>query len=148
MEPAMKVAFDTSVLVAAVLSAHPHHAASAQRLREVVSGHGAGIISTHAVAEFFAVLSAMPTTPRLHPLDVIRLYEESVRPFFTIVPLDQADYEASLQMAASAGRASGAVYDALHLAAARKARCERFYTCNLRHFLGLPAVDALVISGP
>jgi predicted nucleic acid-binding protein len=140
--------FDTSVLVAGALSAHPHHAASGQRLQEVISNQQVGVISTHAVAEFFAVLSAMPTIPRLHPLDVIRLYEENIRPFFTIVPLDQTDYETALQMATSAGRASGAVYDALHLVAARKRQCDRFYTCNLRHFLTFGTTKELVISAP
>jgi predicted nucleic acid-binding protein len=35
---------------------------------------------------------------------------------------------------ATSGWTGGAIYDALHIRAAKKARCERLYTFNVRHF--------------
>jgi len=56
----MKVYCDTSVLVAASISAHPHHPQSLELLKKVRAGKLEAVISAHGTAEFYAVLHPRP----------------------------------------------------------------------------------------
>jgi predicted nucleic acid-binding protein len=131
----MKVYCDTSVLIAASVSDHPHHAQSISVLRQVRAGRLEGVISTHGTAEFYAVLTRAPVTPPVYPSEVWRLLAENILPHFQLAPLTAAQYTSVLRQAADKGWTGGLVYDALHLAAATSNHCERIYTFNLRHFL-------------
>jgi len=53
-----------------------------------------------------------------------------------IVPiaLTSNEYIETLKSCAALGLTGGTVYDALHIASARKSSAERIYTWNLRHF--------------
>lgn len=141
----VNVAFDTSVLVASMIEGHPRHAESARRLEECHGTARRGFVSTHALAETFAVLSAMPIRPRLHPADCVRLVEQNVLKHLTVVPLNERSYRDAMQRAADLGLAGGIVYDALHVVAAQQAKCRRLYTLNARHFARLapPGLDIL-----
>lgn len=63
----MKVLFDTSVLVAAMLAEHPRHPESLPWLQRVQVKEIAGFVSTHTLAELYAVLTRLPRTPRINP---------------------------------------------------------------------------------
>jgi predicted nucleic acid-binding protein len=63
----MKVCFDTSTLVAALLQQHPHHAIAFPSLQAVKAGTVQGHLTTHGLAELFATLTALPLKPRLLP---------------------------------------------------------------------------------
>lgn len=54
-----KTCFDTSVLVAALLREHPHHAQAFPRLLAVQGGKLHGVLTTHGLAELFATLAAL-----------------------------------------------------------------------------------------
>ena len=56
----MKVCFDTSMLVAALLRQHPHHAVAFRCLQSVKEGKVQGCLTTHGLAELFATLTALP----------------------------------------------------------------------------------------
>ncbi len=142
----MKVSFDTSALVAALLRQHPHHAAAFPRLRAVHAGTLDGHLATHGIAELYATLSAIPLTPRLAPADVERLLEQSVLKHFRLVPLGVREYREAMRLVASRNLSSGAVYDALHLAGARRAGCARLFTLNLRHFQPLAPGDPMIVQ--
>jgi predicted nucleic acid-binding protein len=133
----MKVYCDTSVLVAASVSAHPHHAQSLALLRQVRGGKLKAVISAHGIAEFYAVLTRAPLIPPVYPSEAWRLLAENILPHFHVAALSAAQYTAVLRQAAEKGWTGGLVYDALHLAAASSNHCERIYTFNLRHFLQL-----------
>ena len=65
----MRVLFDTSALVTAVVSTLPHHRpalACYQQFRGGVS-RTQGFCTTHALAEAYATLTAMPLAPRISP---------------------------------------------------------------------------------
>lgn len=67
----MKRLLDTSVLVAAMVAAHPAHARSVRFLERALAGRCESCVSTHSLAEIYAVLTRMPTSPRISP-DVAR----------------------------------------------------------------------------
>ncbi len=142
----MKSCFDTSVLVAALLQQHPHHAIAFPLLREVHSGTTQGHITTHGLAELYATLTALPLKPRLQPADVQRIIQQSILCHFILIPLAPQDYEEALTLTVAKNLSSGAIFDALHLTGARSAGCSVLYTLNLRHFHALAPGDPLITS--
>ncbi len=133
----MKAYCDTSVLVAASVSVHPHHAPAIALMRQIRGGKVEAVISAHGTAEFYAVLTRVPLVPPIHPSEAWRLLAENILPHFHVVSLSAAQYKSVLREAAEKGWSGGLVYDALHLAAATSNHCKRIYTFNLRHFLHL-----------
>lgn len=133
----MKVYCDTSVLIAASVSAHSHHAQAAALFRQVRSEKLEAVVSAHGTAEFYAVLTRAPLTPPIYPSEAWRLLAENILPHFHVASLSAAQYTSVLRQAAEKGWSGGLVYDALHLAAATSSHCKRIYTFNLRHFLQL-----------
>lgn len=142
----MKACFDTSVLVAALLQQHPHHAIAFPQLQAVHEGSSHGHITTHGLAELYATLTALPLKPRLHPADVQRLIQQSILSHFTLIPLSPQDYQDAINLTVTKSLSSGAIYDALHLIGARTANCTYLYTLNLRHFRALAPGDPLISS--
>jgi len=140
----MKVCFDTSTLVAALLQQHPHHGIAFPRLQAVNAGSVQGHLTTHGLAELFATLTALPLKPRLLPADVERVIRQSILACFTLIPLSADDYCEAMQLTVKQNLASGAIYDALHLIGARGARCSTLYTLNLRHFRSLAPGDSII----
>lgn len=144
----MKIYFDTNVLIAAVLENHPHHVLAGASLRKVHRDEIEGWISTHSLAEFYAVLTRAPLTPPVYPSEAWQILERNVFPHFEVMPLSRDEYRETLRSCAGAGWTGGRVYDALHVAAARKAGCEQIYTFNLRHFRELAPDLAERICSP
>jgi len=129
--------FDTSVLVAASISTHQHHAQALPVVQRVVNKKDHGFISNHAIAEMFAVLTRLPIIPRLHPGEVMRIVTDTVLPHFQTIPLTQHDYREAISLMESGGWRGGKIYDALHLRCAVKSKAERVYTFNVRDFRSL-----------
>jgi predicted nucleic acid-binding protein len=140
----MKICFDTSTLVAALLQQHPHHALAFPRLQAVKAGTVQGHLTTHALAELFATLTALPLKPRLLPADVERMIQHGILANFTVIPLSADHYRDALQLTVRHNLVSGAIYDALHLIGARSAGCTTLYTLNLRHFRSLAPGDSII----
>ena len=63
----MNLFCDTSVLIAALLEAHPNHTDSLSVLESIRNGENTGCVSAHSLAETFSVLTRMPTKPKLLP---------------------------------------------------------------------------------
>lgn len=130
----MTAYFDTSVLVAAVLANHPHHAAAEAALARVHARSEQGLISSHGMAELYAVLTRIPLTPPIYPSEAWQIIERDILPHFEVISLTGDECRETLRACAGDGWTGGRIYDALHLAAARKANCDQIYTFNLRHF--------------
>jgi predicted nucleic acid-binding protein len=130
----VKSYFDTSVLVAAALENHPHHVPAAALLAKVRDGKVAGWVSAHGLAEFYAVLTRVPLSPPVYPSEAWQIIEHDIHPYFEVASLSGKEYLKIIENCAAAGWTGGRVYDALHVAAARKAGCDQIYTFNLRHF--------------
>jgi predicted nucleic acid-binding protein len=142
----VKLCFDTSVLVAALVQAHPHHGLAFPRLKSVHAGAVTGAITTHALAELFATLTALPLKPKIPPGEVRRLLNRDIGAHFEVIPLTVEMYAEALDLAVRQGLASGAIYDALHLTGARSAGCDHLLTLNMKHFKALAPGDPLIMS--
>ena len=123
---------DTSVILASLNSDEAHHATCDR----MVAAGGSSIYG-HALAETFSVLTGGRQGRRLGASAAVRLVEQSVLPFVQVKLLSAKDLMAALAECESRGVRGGAIYDWLHLAAARKARAEVFYTLDLRDFQSL-----------
>ncbi len=143
----MTAVLDTSVLVPALVDQLPNHEQCFSLLASLLEDGNTAACSTHAVAELFAVLTALPVPLRISPAEAELLVTVSVVGRCQLVPLGVEDYVWALRQTAAAGLASGALYDALHIAAARCIGATRLYTYNLRHFRALSPPD-LGISSP
>jgi predicted nucleic acid-binding protein len=144
----MKIYCDTTVLVAASVSAHTHHAQSIALLAQIRSGKFDAVIGAHGTAELYAVLTRAPFTPAIHPTEAWRLLNQNILPHFQIIELSADQYTSVLKQASEKGWLGGMVYDALHLAAATSSNCKRIYTFNLRHFLGIAPHLREIIRSP
>ncbi len=94
--------FDTSVLVAAGVAAHPHHVAGLAAYRQVMTGRHSGVVSGHGLAETYSVLTRLPVTPMIQPTEAYRYLTETVVRKCEIVTLGEGDYQALLELAAKA----------------------------------------------
>lgn len=130
----MKVLFDSSVFVAAFLQSHPSHQPSLQWLSAVRSGAISLVISSHKLAEIYAVITRLPPPFTVAPSIVWRLVEANVLPHATVRTLSRAGYERVLKRAAEEGHQGGILYDALIADVARRKRVDLLVTLNQRHF--------------
>jgi predicted nucleic acid-binding protein len=129
----VRLAFDTSVLVASLVEPHPYHLRTIPWL-EALAGNGVdGVCTWHAVAETWAVLTRMPIVPVISPalasLAVARLLER-----VTPVEVGGNVYRSAMERCAVRGLRSGVVFDGLHLVAAELAGADGFVTFNPRDF--------------
>lgn len=132
----MTLLLDTSVIVASLDADEPHHAACDRLLAR--GGHR---LYSHALAETFSILSGGRQERRLRPALVSRLLEDSVLPYVRLVHLTGRETMAALADCERRGVRGGAVYDLLHLAAARKAGAQALVTLDVRDF------SALAVAG-
>lgn len=123
------IAVDSSVIVAALMEHEPQHRACRPLLE-----HGQPSAWVHLISETFATLTRGRHGWRLLPSAASQLIELSLLPRLRFEDLSAADMSAALRDAHAAGVRGGAVYDYLHLVAAKKAVAKRFYTLNVRHF--------------
>lgn len=142
----MKAAFDTSVLVAALLPVHVHHARAYPWLVAVASGALTAVVSAHALAELFSVLTRMPLTPPITPTEA-DLMIDRLRPFLAVIAEDEGIVAAAMARCAAVGAGSGAVFDAVHVVTAEAAGVDGLLTFNERHFrrLAIASTPKIVV---
>lgn len=91
-------------------------------------------MSAHSLAELYQGLTVFPIRPRISSLDAQRLIQREVFEHFEVINLSGEDYMTLLTLAAQMGLSGGAIYDALILHAAHKARADQVLTLNRRDF--------------
>ncbi len=126
--------FDTSVIVAALVAGHVHHARASAWLRRAHSPELQLVVATHTLAELYSVLTALPSRPRISPREAFSLIQENVERHARLVSLSEADYTATLRDLAARSLAGGVVFDALLVRAARNAEVDQLLTLNLSDF--------------
>lgn len=143
----MKVLFDTSVLVAAIVDNHPAHKLALPWLQKVQKGTLQGVVAAHSVAEVYAILTRLPVRPRISPQLAQQSIERHVRSFFTVVSLSDVDYFTVIEHLSNQGIIGGATYDALILCAALKENVDQIVTLNVKDFRRLyPSLASRVIT--
>lgn len=130
----MKVLFDTSVLVAALIPDHAMHGRSFPWLRRAHEGELEFIVAAHSTLELYSVLTRLPVAPRIGPLTAKRLVSENVSGHARNVALSATDYRQLLERVAELGLAGGVVFDALVARSAEKSGAERLLTLNPSDF--------------
>ena len=142
----MRTLFVTSVQVPALVDQLGNHEAAFRAFERFTSGEHSGCCSTHAVAECYATLTALPVATRISPDEARILIEKTVLALLTALAMAPDDYRDVLREVAGAGLRSGAIYDALHARCARKDGVDQILTYNLSDFacfdLGETAVAA------
>lgn len=126
----MKILFDTSVLVAAIVEPHPMHARALPWLKRAKTEEFDFLVASHTLAELYAVLTTLPIRPRILPGTAWRLVHENVEVTAKVVSLSRSDYSATIKFIADLGLSGGIIYDALIAKAAKKAGVERLLTFN------------------
>jgi predicted nucleic acid-binding protein len=144
----LRVFLDTTVLVASAVGRHPHHPRAASVVEAVLAGRDEGIIAAHGIAEAYAVLTTLPVTPRIGPETADRIIHDNFIAHLAVVALTAREYARVVSALAERGAIGGAIYDAVQLASARKARADRIYTFNVKDFRRLDPTGADLIVAP
>ena len=111
---------DTSVLVAIAQVDHVHHVPSRQLWNGCLAGETA--VSAHTLAEFYSSVTSMPPGIRVSGRDAMSALETFLQRV-TPTALTSDEYIETLKTCATAGLTGGTIYDALHIACARKIEC-------------------------
>jgi len=126
----MSAAIDTSVLVAAIVATESHHEICDRLLdREELS------IYAHGPAETFSTLTGGRRNFRMPAALAASLIEDDYLPCLKVTTLSPTQMLQAMRAAESRGVRGGALFDFLHLVAARQARATRLYTLNISNFL-------------
>jgi predicted nucleic acid-binding protein len=136
---------DSSVLVPALLPEHQHHAPSFS-LFAAASPKRASC-AAHSLAEVYATLTRYPGSERLSAEQAGLLVEE-IENRFELIWLDAREYYSAVRSMAAQGVIGATIYDGLISACAIKARVDRLYTWNARHFDLLGAEVQKLIAKP
>ncbi len=134
---------DTSILVAAIITTERGHDACGH----ILDSGNCGMYQ-HGLTETFSTLTGGRHSLRLSPSLAVEVIEHDYLPGITITTLTPSEMLHALRDAENRGVRGGAIYDFLHLVAARKAKATRFYTLNLSHFLALRRHGDPEISEP
>jgi predicted nucleic acid-binding protein len=130
----VRILFDTSVLVAAMVESHPAHTRALPWLQRVKGGTDTGLVAAHSLAELYAILTTLPVRPRILPTVAQQLIKCNILDVFEVVFLSDKDYAAVIDHLADLGIVGGATYDALILHAASKANVDQVVTLNETDF--------------
>ena len=132
----MKILFDTSVLVAAIVESHPMHSRALPWLQQVKAAKAIDsfFVTNHSLAELYAVLTTLPVKPKISPLTARRLIHDNIETSARIVSLSSSDYRDTVKQISELGLTGGIIYDALIAKAAQKSKVDRLLTFNLDDF--------------
>jgi predicted nucleic acid-binding protein len=127
------LAFDTSVLVAALVEPHPFHRRALRWVEAVAAGRARGRTSWHAAAETWSVLTRLPLEPAISPA-VAEIAIERLLQKIEAVEIDGETYRLAMRRCSERGVRSGAMFDAVHLVAAERSRADALVTFNPADF--------------
>jgi predicted nucleic acid-binding protein len=130
----MRVLFDTSVIVAALLAGHGHHAAAHPWLSRAKARSIEMLVSGHSLAEVYAVGTRLPAQPRITAEMAWQLLQENIIKCAQLVTLSAADYGALVEDLSLHGMTGGVVYDAVIARAASLAQADCLLTFNVHRF--------------
>ncbi len=129
----MKYLFDSSVLIAAFVEAHPMHNRGFRWLRKAIFGEIDWVVASHSIAEIYSVLTTLPLSPKISPLTASKLIGENI-PTKVTVSLSNGDYRRTVKRISESGLTGGIVYDALIASVAAKSKVDGILTFNTKDF--------------
>lgn len=125
----MKAALDSSVIVAAIDGEDPDHAACRSLLLSAKFS-----IHAHALSETFSTLTGGRLAIRVPATEAATMLRRWIVPRLAVTSLGTRDLLKAFEDSSARGVRGGAIYDYLHLAAARKAGATKLYTLNVSDF--------------
>lgn len=143
----MKVLYDTSVLIAALLVEHSNHAAALSKLELARLGEVQGYLSTHSLAELYSVMTRLPPPLRVTPGEAVVILADLTE-YIEPVPLVANDYQRAIALMAKLNLPGGGIFDAVIAQAALKASVDRLMTFNAKDFVRLGQEIAALVQVP
>jgi predicted nucleic acid-binding protein len=135
---------DTSVFVPAFDQDHPDHARSLVQFNKLSRPDAK--CSAHTLAEVYSVLTRLPPPHRLSREQALFFVEQIVQRVEPVA-LEADEYLATIRKAVADGVPGGRIYDALHVACARKAGADVIYTWDLQDFRAVaPDLAARIVE--
>jgi len=144
----LRIFFDTSVLVAAFVSAHPRHANCLPWLQKVKKKEIEGIISVHTLVELYSILTKLPLSPKISPGLAQKLINENILEDFELASYNKKDYINLLNDLSCGNISGGASYDGLILNAAKRVNVDKILTLNINDFTRVCPQLAKIINEP
>jgi predicted nucleic acid-binding protein len=129
-----KVFIDTSILVPAFAESHPNHKECFSLLEKTLNKKIELIISSHVLLEFYSVYSRLPLITRLSTLEIKKIIEENIYPYFKMITISEKEYKEVIQHISNLGLSGGIVYDFFHYMTAHKAMVSAIITYNEKDF--------------
>lgn len=130
----MKVLFDTSVLVAAMVEPHPLHLHAFTWLKRTRAKECDMLIAGHTLAELYAVLTTLPISPKITPGMAKYLIHSDIETIAKMISLSASDYSSVVKRMADLGLSGGVIYDAIIVKVAQKSGVDRILTFNIDDF--------------
>jgi predicted nucleic acid-binding protein len=109
---------------------------------------GGNVVYSHALLETFSSLTGGRLGIQVGADFAAQLLSQTIRPRVGVVALEHGEILAALFGARKHGVRGGAVYDYMHLVAARKAGAARLYAFNISDFQHLRRPDDPEIQRP
>lgn len=131
MAAVITVAFDTSVLVAAILAEHPNHGRAFAWLETRLPIKR--VASWHAMAETWATLTSLPLDPPV-TAETAREIIQRLENRLNLDSPSELIYREAIRRSTSRGLRSGVLDDAIHLVSAREAAADAIVTLNPKDF--------------
>ena len=128
------ILFDTSVLVAGMVTAHANHLSCVSWFRRAIEKEFGWAVAAHSLAECYAVLTTLPLSPKISPSIAKHLIEDNIEKHAKIISLTARDYTQCVKTLSERGLSGGIVYDAIIYHAAKKTQAAHLLTLNLRDF--------------
>lgn len=143
----MRRLYDTSALVAALLVEHPNHERAFPELELARRGEVQGYLSTHTLAELYAVITRLPTPLKVLPEEAQALIADLLE-YLTPVSLLPEEYQGAIARMAKFQLTGGGIFDGLIAQAALKVRADRLITFNPKDFTRLGKEVASIVKVP
>lgn len=123
---------DSSILIAALLPSEDYHRESLHQIELPET-----CLHVHAVNEAFSILTGGRLGFRIDADTAAKLIRDRISGRLKVIVLDGDEILDSLSEARRRGVRGGAIYDFMHLVAARKARVHEIDTLNINDFNAL-----------
>jgi predicted nucleic acid-binding protein len=143
----VKVLYDTSVLIAALLVRHTNHAIALPSLERARLREVQGYLSTHSLAELYSVMTRLPKPLSVLPDEAVATLAD-LTTYLEPVPLVAADYQGAIALMAGLKLPGGGVYDAVIATAAVKVEVDFIITLNPKDFVRLGEAIAALVQVP
>jgi predicted nucleic acid-binding protein len=140
----LKWFFDSSALVPVFYADHPQHIPTKN---VYLAASKQDFCALRSLGEIYATLTGLPLRPRITASQGIAIVRQ-LRERLTVIHLDQEEYFAALEAAASATIVGAAAYDALIAHCALKSGAQVLITWNVRDFVRLDPQVARLVKTP